>query len=54
MTLSNTIPYASGKFADTWKGEKDGQQVSVKAFRTQTTHNLEKIKRVCRDVPTRR
>ena len=47
VTLSDTIPYASGGFADIWKGQRDGKQVCVKAFRTQTTGNLDKIKRVC-------
>jgi len=47
VTLSDAIPYASGGFADIWKGELDGHQVCVKAFRTQTAANLDKIKRVC-------
>ena len=46
VTLSDTIPYASGGFANIWKGQRDGNQVCVKAFRTQTAGNLEKIKRV--------
>jgi len=45
VTLSDAIPYASGGFADIWKGQRDGNQVCVKAFRTQTTGNLDKIKR---------
>lgn len=52
LVLSDTIPYASGGYADVWKGQVDGRQVSVKAFRTQTTANLERIKRVCDNVLT--
>ena len=46
VTLSDDIPCAAGGFADIWKGQLDGNQVCVKAFRTQTPTNLEKIKRV--------
>ena len=46
VTLSDDIPYAAGGFADIWKGRRDGNQVCVKALRTQTPVNLEKIKRV--------
>ena len=53
VTLSDTIPYASGGFADIWKGQHDGNPVCVKAFRTQTAANLEKIKRVCGGIPIR-
>ena len=53
VTLNDTIPYASGGFADIWKGLSAGQMVSVKAFRTQTVANLAKIKRVCGSFPTR-
>lgn len=44
--LSETIPYASGAFVDIWKAQWGGNQVCVKAFRTQTAANLDKIKRV--------
>lgn len=47
VTLSDTLPYASGGFALTWKGLLDGRQVCVKAFPTQTTASLQKIKLVC-------
>jgi len=47
VTLNDTIPYASGGFADIWKGLQDGNLVCIKAFRTQTATNLDKIKRVC-------
>ena len=43
----DTIFYAPGGFADVWKGQLDENQVCVKAFRTQTPGNLDKIKRVC-------
>ena len=46
VTLSDTTPYTSGDFADIWKAELDGRQVTVKAFRAHTAANLEKIKRV--------
>ena len=46
VTLSD-IPYASGGFADVWKGQQDGKPVCVKAFRTQPAANLDKVKRVC-------
>ena len=52
VTLNDNIPYASGGFADIWKGQLDGHQVCVKAFRTQTAANLGKIKRVCHSVLT--
>ena len=47
VTLSSDIPFASGGFADVWKGQQDGNQVCVKAFRTQPVANLDKVKRVC-------
>jgi hypothetical protein len=47
VILVDTIPYASGGFADVWKGDQGGDQVCVKTFRTQTARNLDKIKRVC-------
>ena len=46
VTLCDTIPYASGGFADIWKGQQDGETVCIKAFGTQTATNLDKIKRV--------
>lgn len=46
VTSGEAIPYASGGFADIWKGQKDGNRVCLKAFRTQTAENLDKIKRV--------
>ena len=47
VTLSNSIPYASGGFTDVWKGQQDGNQVCIKAFRVQTAANPDKVKRVC-------
>ena len=47
VTLSDAIPCGSGGFADIWKGQRDGNQVRIKAFRSQTAANLDKIKRVC-------
>jgi len=46
VTLSDTIPYSSGGFADIWKGQRDGNPLCIKAFRTQTAANLNRIKRV--------
>ena len=53
VTLSDTYPYASGGFADIWKGRLDRNQVCVKALRPQTPENLHKIKRVCGATSTR-
>jgi hypothetical protein len=53
VTLSDTIPYASGGFADIWKGQLDGRQVCIKAFRTQAVVNLDKFKLVRGRVPNR-
>ncbi|KAF9789367.1 hypothetical protein BJ322DRAFT_531913 [Thelephora terrestris] len=50
VILLDSIPYASGGFADVWKGQLDGCQVCVKAFRTQRIGNLGEIKRVCHGV----
>ena len=47
VTLSGDIPFASGGFADVWKGQRDGNEVCVKVFRTQPAANLDKVKRVC-------
>jgi len=47
VTLSRTVPYSPGGFADVWKGELDGNRVCVKAFRTQTAANGDRIRQVC-------
>lgn len=44
MVTLDTDPYASGRYADTWKGQAEGEQLAIKAFRTHTEGNLEKIK----------
>ena len=49
VTLNDTTPYASGRYADIWKGRRGEVQVCVKAFQTRTTANLNRIKRVCCD-----
>ena len=46
VTLSNDIAHASGGFADVWEGRQDGKLVCVKAFRTKTAPNPERIKQV--------
>ena len=50
VTPSDTIPYATGVFADVWKGRQDGDQVCIKTFRTKKAADLDEIKRV-RAVP---
>lgn len=47
VTLSDTVAYASGGFSDLWKGQRGGDQVCIKAFRTNMTADPDKIKRVC-------
>jgi len=46
VKLSGTMPRFSGGFTDVWMGQQDGEQVCVKAFRTHTATNQERIKRV--------
>jgi len=41
------VKFASGGFADVWKGRHNGNHVCVKAFRAYTACNLSKIKQVC-------
>ena len=45
VTVRDT--YVSGRFADIWRGQLDGNRVCVKTFRDQTTGDLDEIKRVC-------
>ena len=40
------IAFASGGFADVWKGRHHGNRVCIKAFRAYTAENLSKIKQV--------
>ena len=54
VTKDGKIAYASGGFADIWRGHLDGKQVCIKAFRTQKPEDLEKMKQVCASVPTKR
>ena len=49
VTLIDTIPHASGEFVDVWKGRQNGNQVCVKAFRSHTALNLDKVKQVRSD-----
>ena len=51
VTLAGTIPYVSGGFADTWKGQQGGSQVRVKVFRMQTATNPDEVKRVRANSP---
>ncbi|KAF9648291.1 kinase-like protein [Thelephora ganbajun] len=44
ISKEGDIPFASGEFADIWKGHHNGSRVCVKAFRTYTAENLFKIK----------
>lgn len=54
VELASTIPHALGGFADIWRGQRDGSQVCVKAFRIDTTADPDKIKRVCSSFLSRR
>ena len=40
------VAFASGGFADVWKGRHRGNAVCIKAFRAYTAENLSKIKQV--------
>ena len=42
--------FASGGFADVWKGRHNGNRVCIKAFRAYTAENLSKIKQVCNNI----
>jgi hypothetical protein len=55
VILSDSTPYSSGRFADIWKGQLDGRQVGIKAFRlrTQEAEDLDEIKQVRGRVPHR-
>ena len=41
--------FASGGFADVWKGRYNENSVCVKAFRAYTAGNLAEIKKVCKE-----
>ncbi|KAF9648264.1 kinase-like protein [Thelephora ganbajun] len=44
ISKEGDIAFASGGFADVWRGRHNGNRVSIKAFRTYTAENLFKIK----------
>ena len=46
ISKEGDIAFASGGFADVWKGRHNRNPVCVKAFRAYTTENLGKIKQV--------
>ena len=46
ISKEGDIAFASGGFADVWKGRYNGNPVCVKAFRAYTADNLAKIKQV--------
>jgi len=47
ISKEGDIAFASGGFADVWKGRRNGDRVCIKAFRAYTAENLSKIKQVC-------
>jgi hypothetical protein len=47
ISKEGDIAFASGGFADVWKGRHNGNSVCIKAFRAYTAENLSKIKQVC-------
>ena len=46
ISKEGDIAFASGGFADVWKGRHNGNSVCIKAFRAYTAENLSKIKQV--------
>ena len=47
ISKEGDIAFASGGFADVWKGRHNDNPVYIKAFRAYTAENLSKIKKVC-------
>ena len=47
ISKDGDIAFASGGFADVWRGRHSGGRVCIKAFRAYTADNLSKIKQVC-------
>ena len=47
ISKEGDIAFASGGFADVWKGRHNGNRVCIKTFRPCTTVNLSRIKQVC-------
>ena len=46
LSRNGEIAFASGGFADVWKGRHNGNAVCMKEFRAYTAENLSKIKLV--------
>ena len=46
ISKEDDIAFASGAFADVWKGRHNGNRVCIKAFRFRTAEGLSKIKQV--------
>jgi hypothetical protein len=46
ISKEGEIAFASGGFADVWKGRHNAGRVCIKAFRAYTAENLSKIKQV--------
>ena len=46
ISTEGDTAFASGGFADIWRGNHNGNPVRIKAFRTETTENLSKTKQV--------
>ena len=46
ISTEGDTKFASGRFADIWKGRHNGNPVRIKAFRTETTENLSETKQV--------
>ena len=53
-TTLDPSSFHSGKFTDIYQGQRGERQVRIKVFRTMTPEYLDKIKRVCDSVLTRR
>ena len=51
VTLSDRNAYASGGSTNIRKGQLDGRQVCIEAFRTQKATNLASVKQVCYGIP---
>ena len=46
ISKEGDIAFASGGFADVWKGRHNENRVCIKAFRAYTADNLSKMKQV--------
>ena len=47
ISKEGPMAFASGGFADVWKGRNNGNPVSIKAFRAYAPESLVRIKQVC-------